>query len=162
MFYTETRFDNGLAGVIPNCRPDKSGAVFGPSGTALEPYRFREVRRYRCQASSAKTNAATEVSRQINPEIRAVMVVGRCEPPVWKNTKPEMRAPILVRAHHTRQVIVHRATSLNSSHQLKDRAKAGFRKVADSLKLPWTRRLKGHDVAPKLASLSAEAWGDGG
>jgi hypothetical protein len=99
-------------------------------GSSLgRPYRFREVRRYRCQARRAKTNAATEVSNQSKPEIRAVMVVGRCGPPVWKNAKPEIKAPIVVRAHHPRQVTVHRPTSLNVLTNSRPRTQAGFRKA---------------------------------
>jgi len=63
-------------------------------------YRFREGRRYRWKASRASTNTATEASRQIKPETRAVIVVGRCGPPVCQKRKPERSATAPASTHH--------------------------------------------------------------
>ena len=60
------------------------------------------------------------------------MVVGRCGPPVWKNAKPEIKAPILVRAHHPRQVTVHPHITERFDN-LKAPDPAGFRKAPNWL-----------------------------
>jgi hypothetical protein len=148
--------------VRDSCR---AKASTGRRSSLGRPYRFREVRRYRCQARRAKTNAATEVSNQSKPEIRAVMVVGRCGPPVWKNAKPEIKAPIIVRAHHPRQVTVHRPTSLNVLTNSRPRTQAGFRKVTElALGRAWvTASTHKHHVITALAVMgppSGIPWRD--